>query len=120
MAYSHQDWSQVVLKKKDLSQPQKVAASKDIQATATTSSVSNKPAWKIEKEVDSDVGKPVKYVSIDDATKIINGRISKKLSQQALATALNMKLRDIQEIETRKAVENKAVIAKIKRFLQIA
>jgi ribosome-binding protein aMBF1 (putative translation factor) len=116
MAYNHQDWTEVVLNKKT-SQYMKETKKKTLPVV--TSSVSNKPAWKIEQDVDGEVGKPLKYISVEDAHCIVNGRISKKLSQQALATQLNMKLREIQDIESRKAIENKAIIGKIKGFLSL-
>jgi len=114
--FEHQDWNTVVLKKK-LAQPEKALVNKT--SHATVSSATNKPAWKIEQQVDGESGKPIVYVSREDAQKIIGGRVGKKMTQKDLANRLNMQVKDIQDIETCKAVENKAVLAKIKRFLQV-
>jgi ribosome-binding protein aMBF1 (putative translation factor) len=116
---SHQDWEPVVFKKKNTEVQKEAQRRQSAQAaSATVSKTANKPAWKIEKQVDGD-GPPVTYVSKDDANKIVQGRVAMKLSQKDLAQRLNMQFKDIQDIENGKAVENKAVLSKIKRFLHI-
>lgn len=115
MSLAHQDWTTVVLKpKKTPTETQPVCK----QGTCSISAATNKPAWKIEQQVDGDSGKPINFVSREDAKLIVSGRVAKKLSQKDLAARLNMQLKDLQDIESCKAVENKAVISKIKRFLQ--
>jgi ribosome-binding protein aMBF1 (putative translation factor) len=118
MSYEHQDWTQVVLKKKPTKEqlPKVVTAKNDVH-TATISSATSKPVWKIEKQIDSTEGKPLNYVSKADADTIIKGRIAAKLTQKQLAQRLNMQEKDIKDIETCKAVENKAIIARIKKSL---
>jgi ribosome-binding protein aMBF1 (putative translation factor) len=114
--FVHQDWETVVLRK---SKPvQKETVNKN-DAKITVSQIVNKPAWKIEQQVDGDSGKPLQFVSKEDARKIVDGRVGLKLSQKDLACKLNMPLKDIQDIESCKAVENKLVLAKIKRALNI-
>lgn len=116
--YNHQDWSTIVLKKKS-SEPSevKIVSKNDKQSI---SSVVNKPMWKLEKQIDNiDSGKPLTYVSRDDAQKIIAGRIAMKLTQKDLATKLNMQVKEIQDIENCKALENKLVLSKIKKILQV-
>jgi ribosome-binding protein aMBF1 (putative translation factor) len=108
----HQDWNTVVFKKRA---PVKHVAQ---NAPATMSSVANKPAFKIEKQVDSDSGKPVTYVSSQDAQEIIKLRTSRGLTQDQLAVAINFPRQKINEIESRKAIENKNDLIKIKRYLE--
>lgn len=116
--YNHQDWTPVVLKKKTSTPEIKVVNKNDKQQSI--SSVTNKPAWKIEKQIDgTDSGKPLNYVSRDNAQKVIAGRVAMKLTQKDLATKLNMQVKEIQDIENCKAIENKLVLAKIKRVLQL-
>lgn len=116
--YGHQDWTPVVLKKKS-AQPVIVAQKRDSTTAASVSTATNKPAWKIEKQVDGDAGKPLTYVSREDARKIIEGRVARKLTQKELAIAMNMNHKDIQDIESCHAVENKMILAKIKRYLNV-
>lgn len=111
----HQDWTPVVLRAKKSPPTTTVSP----RTTATISSTTSKPVWKIEKQVDSDQGKPLNLVSSDVAKAIIGGRIAMKLTQKYLAQRLNLPEKEIKEIEAGKAVENKAVIAKIKRLLGI-
>jgi ribosome-binding protein aMBF1 (putative translation factor) len=106
----HQDWSPVIFKKK----PEKISIPDSPQ---TISSTSSKPAWKIEKMIDE--GIQLLKVSKEDSKIIIAGRINMKLSQKDLATRLNMQIKDIQEIENGKAIENKQVLSKIKKFLNV-
>ena len=115
---SDQDWTEVVLKKKP--DPKKIETQvKSSQNVASVSQATNKPSWKIEKQIDGDSGKPLNFVSKEDAKQIIQGRVAMKLSQADLAKRLNMPLAAIQEIESCKAVENKLTLSKIKRFLKI-
>lgn len=104
----HQDWQTVVFNKKQEKTP-------GIQKNYTL--VNNKPAWKIEKQVDDDTKKPLTYVSKADADYIIQTRIKLKKNQKQLAQELNIQLKDIQDIESCKALENKALISRIKKYL---
>lgn len=117
--YSHQDWTTVVLKPKKPT-VEKSIVRKDFVGHTTVSSVTGKPAWKIEEQVDSDQGKPVKYVSKEDAAAIVRGRVEKKMTQKDLAQKLNMSVKDIADIESSKAVENKQIIGKIKRAIGLS
>lgn len=110
----HQDWTTIVFKK-----PKTETVDKAAKPPETLSTASSKPAWKVEKQVDSDVGKPVNYVTKTDADAIIKGRIEAKLTQKQLAQRLNMQEKDIKDIETCKAVENRLVLSKIKKALNI-
>jgi ribosome-binding protein aMBF1 (putative translation factor) len=115
--YDNQDWNVVILRKSEKNTSIEQKSKQTPVATSTT--IANKPAWKIEQQIDSDVGKPLQYVSREDAHKIIQGRVQKKLSQKDLATRLNMQVKDIADIETCKAIENKLILSKIKKFLTI-
>lgn len=113
MSYAHQDWKTVVLNPSTHKQKPNPSPK---QHGAAVSITTNKPAWKIEQQVDSETGKPINRVKKEDADFIKQQRIECRLSQQQLAQALNMKLVDIQEIECCKAFENKAVLSRIKQF----
>lgn len=110
----YQDWNIVTFKNK------KNIERKEIKNNIVTiNSKTNKPIWKIEKQIDSDIGSVFKYVSREDANIIIQNRILMKLSQKDLAYKLNMPIKDIQDIESLKAIENKLTLSKIKKFLQV-
>jgi ribosome-binding protein aMBF1 (putative translation factor) len=116
-----QDWDTIVFKKRKHKTDNAQKVNKDNIINPTISKVTNTPAWKIEKQIDNsdDNVKPIKYVSKEDANKIIHARFELKLSQKDLAKQLNMQVKDIQDIETCKAVENKSVLSRIKRHLKI-
>ena len=83
----HQDWQEVVFKK-TVGKGTTTARSASVE---TASSVSSKPAWKIEMDVDSETSKrPLELVNREDAQRIVRGRCDKKLTQKDLATKLNM------------------------------
>ena len=118
----HQDWQEIVFKKKTNAAAVKRDKNSSCigKASETISTLSSKPAWVIERDVDAvDTGKPLAFVSKDAAQRIIVGRIAKKLCQKDLARHMNMQPKEIQEIESGKAVENKQVISRIKRFLGV-
>jgi ribosome-binding protein aMBF1 (putative translation factor) len=112
----HQDWTTVIFKTKktrdgEQQQAARVQAHRAAAGAATESTTSSKPAWKIERMAED--GFRIPRVSREDAQRIIAARIDKKLTQASLAAALRMQARDIQEIESGKAVEDRKVIAKI-------
>jgi len=76
--------------------------------------------WKIEQQVDGDNGKPLQYISKADSQLIIQGRIAMKLTQKDLACKLNMQIKDIQDIESGKSLENKMVLSKIRKCLNLS
>lgn len=115
--YSHQDWEPIVLR--NTATNKYLSQNTSRPQTATVSHATNKSAWKIEQQVDSTTGKPLTYVSKEDAQKIIQGRIALKLTQKDLASRVNMQLKDIADIENCKAIENKTVLSNIKRAINI-
>lgn len=127
--YDHQDWQPVVFKKKPVpvrevvpktaSTATNIGQRAHVNNAVHSSHNTDIPAWKIEKQVDGDLGPAVKYVSKEMAQAIIKGRVAMKLNQAQLAQKLSIPEKDIKDIETGKAVENKALLGKIKRFLNI-
>jgi len=112
----HQDWETVILKKKN----NDVVKETKLKTNNATLTSSMKPAWKIEQQVDAvDGGKPIQYVSSDVSKQIIGGRIAKKWNQKQLAQYANIPEKDIKDIESCKAVENKLQIAKLKKILNL-
>lgn len=115
--HQHQDWETVVFKKrqppKTEIQPRNQTSSHHHTSSKPTQTISGKPAWKIEELADADSGKPVTYVSRQDAQKIIQGRVKAKLKQGELATRLNIPESEIKAIESCKAIENKKTISRI-------
>ena len=111
----HQDWNTVVLNPKKTSDANN--GSKLVRPPPAVTSVSGKLARKIEDQVDSDTGKPVTYISTKDKQDIINLRTKAKLTRDQLAQLVNLNIKVITDIETGKAIENKAMISKIKQKL---
>lgn len=112
-----QDWNVITFRKK--SNIQKEMISKTNIIPTSTSSVTNKPMWKIEQQIDNPEGKPLQYISKTDIQVIIKSRVAMKLTQKDLACRLNMQTKEIQDIESGKALENKLVLSKIKKILNI-
>lgn len=111
----HQDWETVVINK---SKPKQTTPIHKHTSHATLTS-SQKPAWKIEKMVDSEDGKPISLISSDTSRAIVAGRVAAKLTQKQLAQQLNISEKEIKDIESGKAVENKLIISTIKKRLGI-
>lgn len=131
--YAHQDWTTVVFKKRPTVQTEQrprtapssgatgaFASSTNKSKNASLHSATAKPAWKVEQMVDdvTSTKPPVPKVSKEDRDEVIRLRVAKKLTQDQLATRLNMRASEIKDIERGTAVENKNVINRIKRFLQ--
>ena len=115
-SYAHQDWRTVLLKAGSGPPKARPVLSRS-PAPATMSSATGTPAWKVEQRADADDGKPISLVSRDDARHITNRRIALKLSQRDLAVRINVDVKEIQAIEACRAVENRALLAKIRRAL---
>jgi ribosome-binding protein aMBF1 (putative translation factor) len=113
-----QDWETVILRKRDGQKSQKTVQKQ--QPKSTICSTTNRPAWAIEKQVDSDVGKPLNLIEADEAALIKRLREQKKYTQDELNIKLNLPKKTIQGIESKTACQNKELLARIKRFLQNA
>lgn len=112
--FEHQDWNTVVFNKKVENARQVVKRENNATVTA-----SGKPAWKIEQQVDGDTGKGIAYVGSDVAKAIVAARVAMKLSQKQLAQKINIQEKEIKDIESCKAVENRQLIARIKKALNM-
>lgn len=112
---SHQDWTTVILKPKKVENVEK----QTIVKTALNKQGGNMQSSQLSKIANETEDFNHKYVSSDIAKCIISARCSKKLTQDALAKALNMPKQDIANIESCKAIYNGGQIAKIKRYLGI-
>lgn len=121
---AHQDWQTVVFKKKpqrygnteqDINRARRQDAHIETQKRNTGGSGNNSiNTRKVEAENENFHHKKVPS---DVAKGIERSRIAKKLSQEALAKALNMQTRDINEIERGQAIYNGQVLSKVKRYL---
>lgn len=123
----HQDWETVVFKKR----PQKFGnTEKDINTARRENraiDVINKNVIKAtdnasinKRKLDQETEDfHHKLVPNDIAKSIEKARIENKLTQEALAHALNMQVKDINEIEKGKAIYNGQVLAKIKKYLHL-
>jgi ribosome-binding protein aMBF1 (putative translation factor) len=116
--YEHQDWTPFIIGCKKPPQKTTVQVPRT-QATCVTSTTTGKPAWAIEKKIDDPDGRgPVlNRVSQETARLITGGRVSKKMTQEDLARAINVQPAIIKEIEGGKAIENKQLLAKIRQVL---
>ena len=109
MTLDHQDWTPVVVKKKN---------TKNSTNTQKKTNPQNQKIKNIEKRVEEDDLKH-KKITPELKQKIIQGRCSQKLTQKELAQKCNFPLQVINEIETGKAIYNHQQINKIKRILKI-
>lgn len=116
-----QDWETVVFRKKaDAAAAARLlpsSSSSPAAASPASTSATGKPAWKIEQIVDE--GGKLGRVTRETAQAIVAGRVAKRLTQEQLAAALRMQARDIKDIESGRAIENRRVLAKIKAHLGI-
>ncbi len=115
----HQDWKTLVIGKKVNAKPTETVQKQFAPQNAATITSSQKPAWKIEQQVDAETGKPLTLVSSDVAKLIIAARTAQKLTQAQLANKLNVPEKEIKEIESGKAVQNKQLISRIKKVLNV-
>jgi len=115
---SYQDWQPVIFKKSKNVKPLPSATNGTKTNGTIMNVVTGKPAWKVEKMVDNvDNGKPITYVSKVDANNITQLRVKAKLTQKELAQLARLQEKDIKDIESCKAVENKGLLAKVKAIL---
>jgi ribosome-binding protein aMBF1 (putative translation factor) len=128
--YSHQDWTPVILKKREksynTSEKDVNEARRNNKAIETHNKLyNNKPnnvsnpsinARKLEQETEDF---HLKKVPTDIGKAIERGRIAKKLTRSQLAQSFNFKEKYIEEIEKGSALYNGSDLARIKRFLEI-
>jgi ribosome-binding protein aMBF1 (putative translation factor) len=115
---AHQDWETVVFRKPSVETTAVAKARLPHQnGSQTLSSTTSHPAWKIEKMVDSDTGKPLDRVTKEEGVAIMQARLLAKMTQVQLAAKLNVHAKDLQEIESGKALRNSELLARIRRAL---
>lgn len=119
MNMNGQDWTNVQFSKnKEKKAAHNAAIARNISAHTASlpTGADGKPAWKLEKEIDE--GGAPKKIESEDKQKIIELRNKSKLTRDQLAKQLNLQKQIIDEIETGKAIENKAQIGRIIRHLE--
>lgn len=119
---SHQDWQTVVLRNKKQKQYStseqdiNVARRNNMQIETRTKVVSQPQLRKVEMETEDF---HVKKVPTSVGKDIERARVAKKLTQEALAKALNMQPKQINEIERGQALYDGQLLSKVKRYLGI-
>jgi ribosome-binding protein aMBF1 (putative translation factor) len=116
-SYVHQDWKTIVLRQGGATTKPPRSSGPPPQA-ATVASTTGTPAWKVEQRADAETGKPISYVTKTDACSIVKRRVAMKLSQRDLAMRINVDVKEIQAIEACRAVENRGLLAKIRRAME--
>lgn len=126
---THQDWETVVFRKKpqkygtteqDINKARRQDANIDTHKKTDVSNKNLQNQSVNTRKLDAETEDfHHKKVPTEVAKAIERGRIAKKLTQDALARALNMQSREINEIEKGQALYNGQVLAKIKKFLDI-
>jgi ribosome-binding protein aMBF1 (putative translation factor) len=111
----HQDWEVVVLNKKAAAPPP--GTTRQRLPAPAVSGVTGTLARKIEAQVDSDTGKPLTMVSSAEAKAIMQKRLAAKISQADLDKRLALKPKTVARIERCEEVQNKALLARINRYL---
>lgn len=114
----HQDWKPVVLRNPNAKNITEAKKKKLVKSTTSCNSNNLKGDVSIKKLDSNDVEKLGK-VSKEDSKKIQQARLALKLSQQDLATKLNVKKNVINDLESGKMLKNNQLINKIKRVLKI-
>ena len=123
----NQDWTPVIIRrpptKEEIKEKQMQKAEGETPKSYSTKAnvtATGQPAWKIEAQIDGEDGKGLKRTPKEEAQKIVSARVAMKLSQAALAQRCNIQAKTIQEIESGKAFENRAILAKIKKTLGVS
>lgn len=117
---SGQDWTPVVLRSKSIRDAEKkeYERNKTAQSSQATMTTNNMPAWKLEKQIDSDAGPLINRISDEDKKQVIALRTGAKLTRDQVAKALNLPRATIDDIENGKALQNKQMTNKIINYLK--
>lgn len=107
--HTHQDWNTVVFHKAG-------AAAQKAKSNKALAQLPTKAARALLDDTNDDLRH--KLVPSETKEKIIRLRVDKKLSREQLAQRLNMKVQDVADIETGKAIHNGGQIAKIMKYLE--
>ena len=105
----HQDWKPVIIK----GNPKKNTKNTVIRKKQDPES---QRLYKLENE---DFTSKIKTTTTEQRKAMIQGRISKKLTQKDLANQLGINIKNIQGYENGKTKVNNSEISKIERFLGI-
>ena len=129
--HSHQDWEPVVFRKRQTPESlrSKAAVTQAQRAGGKVDTVEKDKQReerdrfrKLEADIQDPTQEPPKMADLPCLSKpmqqmMIQGRVSKKMNQQALAHAINERVQVIQELETGKVVQNPSVLQKVNRAL---
>ena len=113
---NNQDWETVVFKKRP-SGPSDTQRKASACSGASVSKVTGCPAYKIERAADE--GDKLPLVSVADRQAITRARVAKGMDRAHLARILNIPVKEVEQIENGKALENKRLLFKIKTALDI-
>lgn len=109
--YIKQDWTPVTLtSNKPTKQPRNMVSRESLPKSTINTSV---------KLDENDEVIKIKYVPKDISQLITSGRVNKKYTRKQLGGFVQVKESDIADIENGKAIYNGALIAKIKKVLNI-
>lgn len=118
----HQDWAPVVFTKKP--NPKDPNAKKETKVKDKTHNERAK-LNKLEKDIYSDPTSEapelakLNILSPEMRQTLIQARVSKKLNQVQLANQVNVRPNIIQDLETGKVVQDKNILQKIKKVLNV-
>ena len=122
MTYDHQDWNNVVFKKKQSTTltnediRQSNYKTKQRVVNNSNNSVNGQKLYKLDNETESF---EVKKVSLSLSRQIQQARLSNKITQKELAQRINVSNKIINDYESGKAIPDNAVKMKIQRALGI-
>ena len=122
MSFEHQDWNDVVFKKKQSN----TLTNDDIRksnyktkqkiTSNTFNNANNQKLYKIDNESESF---EINKISLSLSKQIQKARLTKKLTQKELALQSNVSIKIINEYESGKAIPNNAIKMKIQKILGV-
>jgi ribosome-binding protein aMBF1 (putative translation factor) len=117
---SHQDWNQVIIKKTD--NIKKQLTTKKVVTSHSNMQGMNVTVKKIYDPENPNAEPDIKPVMIDKefSKKMVQARLSKKLTQKELANAISIDVKIINEYEQNKGIRNGQYVSKIKNYLKFS
>ncbi len=123
MSFEHQDWNNVVFKKKQSTtltnediRRSNYKTKQQVVNNNSKNSVNGQKLYKLDNETESF---EVKKVSLSLSRQIQQARLSNKITQKELAQRINVSNKIINDYESGKAIPDNAVKMKIQRALGI-
>ncbi len=126
--YAHQDWNQVVFRKRPaaaatadaaaLRAAQRAGATESVARTGSGREASDR-ARKLEAAIDGD-GRakiPLNVLPLAARQELLRARTGRGMSQQELARSMNLPTSIVADIEAGKPIQDHTVLAKINRVL---